>query len=47
LNHGKENSLVLVIRPSGKGVIAPRLKEVTIIPYDEYIARKHEIELRW
>lgn len=45
LNHGKENSLVLVIRPSGKGEVAPQLKEVTISPYAEYIAQKHEIEL--
>ena len=45
LNHGKENSLVLVIRPSDKGNVAPQLKEVTISPYAEYIAQKHEIEL--
>jgi hypothetical protein len=46
LNSGKENSLVLVIRPSGHEEVTPQLREVTVSPYAEYIAQKHEIKLR-
>lgn len=44
LNHNKENSLVLVIRPSGKGEVVPQLKDVVISPYTEYITKQHKIE---
>jgi hypothetical protein len=44
LNHGKENSLVLVMRSSGTGDVPPVLNEVTIEPYSEYVVQKHELE---
>jgi hypothetical protein len=44
LLHKKRNSLVLVMHPSGAGDVAPVLSEVTVTPYSEYVAQKHELE---
>ena len=42
--HGKRNSLVLVMHPSGAGEVAPVLNEVTITPHRENVVQKHELE---
>lgn len=42
---GRRNSLVLVMRPSGKGEMAPVLKDVSVSPYAEYVVQKHTLML--
>ncbi len=38
-----KNSLVIVMRPSGKGNIIPALKSFSVSPYDEYVVQKHDL----
>ena len=46
LKIGEKNSLVLVMRPSGKGNVRPVLKEFSVSPYSEYVVQKHELIIK-
>ena len=46
LKASRENTLVLVMRPSGDGNINPVLKDISIIPYNKYVVHKYNLTIK-
>ncbi len=40
-----KNTVALVLRPSGSGIIPPTIKSVYVAPYDEYVTQEHTLNI--
>jgi len=45
LKSGAKNSLVLVMRPSGNEEVTPKLENISVEPYDDYVVQRHLLRL--